>query len=179
MTDWDLCCILLNCVNSWVVNLHLASKSACVSIPFYSNSKPNNTVFWQHCPGSYGKQNQGKLGKPLVFPFKSKINLIIHDLEGMFYITKCKITKGIKLLFLSKQLYSINFFFLTVNVPLFLSWRILLNGVKWLTVMWFIDKQSKTGVKILLTTDIQLSHILTLVNGFIVTQFKIRRCPMQ
>ena len=93
MTDWDLCCILLNCVNSWVVNLHLASKSACVSIPFYSNSKPNNTVFWQHCPGSYGKQNQGKLGKPLVFPFKSKINLIIHDLEGMFYITKWNITK--------------------------------------------------------------------------------------
>ena len=45
--------------------------------------------------------------------------------------------------------------------------------------MWFIDKQSKTGVKILLTTDIQLSHILTLVNGFIVIQFKIRRCPMQ
>ena len=44
MTDWDLCCILLNCVNSWVVNLHLASKSACVSIPFYSNSKPNNTT---------------------------------------------------------------------------------------------------------------------------------------
>ena len=69
------------------------------------------TVFWQHCPGSYGKQNQGKLGKPLVFPFKSKINLIIHDLEGMFYITKCNITKDIKLLFLSKQLYSINFFF--------------------------------------------------------------------
>ena len=51
------------------------------------------TVFWQHYPGSYGKQNQGKLGKPLVFPFKSKINLIIHDLEGMFYITKCNITK--------------------------------------------------------------------------------------
>ena len=51
------------------------------------------TVFWQHCPGSYGKQNQVKLGKPLVFPFKSKINLIIHDLEGMFYITKCNITK--------------------------------------------------------------------------------------
>ena len=54
------------------------------------------TVFWQHCPGSYGKQNQVKLGKPLVFPFKSKINLIIHDLEGMFYITKCNITKGHK-----------------------------------------------------------------------------------
>ena len=44
MTDWDFCCILLNCVNSWVVNLHLASKSACVSIPFYPNSKPNNTT---------------------------------------------------------------------------------------------------------------------------------------
>ena len=100
MTDWDFCCILLNCVNSWVVNLHLASKSACVSIPFYSNSKPNNTtncyiftVFWQHYPGSYGIQNQGKLGKPLVFPFKSKMNLIIHDLDGMFYITKWNITK--------------------------------------------------------------------------------------
>ena len=88
------------CDNSWVVNAHLASKSVCVSIPFYSNSKPNNptiivifTVFWQHCPGSYGKQNQGKLGKPLVFLFKSKINLIIHDLEGMFYITKHNVTK--------------------------------------------------------------------------------------
>ena len=80
------------------------------------------TVFWQHCPGSYGKQNQGKLGKPLVFLFKSKINLIIHDLEGMFYITKCNITKMHEAsFFLSKQLYSINFFFLTVNVPLFLS----------------------------------------------------------
>ena len=36
-----------------------------------------------------------------------------------------------------------------------------------------------TGVKILFTTDIQLSHILTLVNGFFVIQLKIRRCPMQ
>ena len=75
-----------------MVNLHLASKSACVSIPFIQTVNQTTllivifTVFWQHFPGSYGKQNQGKLGKPLVFPFKSKINLIIHDLEGMFYI---------------------------------------------------------------------------------------------
>ena len=68
--------------------------------------------------------------------------------------------------------------FLTVNVLVIPVMKDLMKWSKMTDSLWFINKQSKTGVKILLTTDIQLSHILTLVNGFIVIQFKIR-CPMQ
>ena len=100
MTDWDLCCILLNCVTIAEWLMHILPLSQFVfQFPFIQTVNQTTllivifTVFWQHCPGSYGKQNRGKLGKALVFLFKSKINLIIHDLQGMFYITKHNLTK--------------------------------------------------------------------------------------
>ena len=90
MTDWDLCCILLNCVTIAEWLMHILPLSQFVfQFPFIQTVNQTTllvvifTVFWQHCPGSYGKQNQGKLGKPLVFLFKSKINLIIHTFTLM------------------------------------------------------------------------------------------------
>ena len=153
MTDWDFCCIIF-CwiVSSWVVNLHLASKSACVSIPFYSNSKPNNTTncyiysFLAALSSSYGKQNQGKLGKPLVFPFKSKINLIIHDLEGMFFITKCNITKRHKASFFCLNKVVFHQLFFSDSECSFIP--VMKDFIKWSKMtdrLWFIDKQPRLG----------------------------------
>ena len=102
MTYVAFCWIVL--IAEWLICILPLSQLVC-QFPFIQTVNQTTllivifTVFWQHYPGSYGKQNQGKLGKPLVFPFKSKINLIIHDLEGMFYITKWNITKRHKAFF--------------------------------------------------------------------------------
>ena len=77
-----------------MVNLHLASISQLVcQFPFIqtvNQTTPSIVFLYLQFFGSISqavkeKKFQGKLRTSLFFPFKSKINLIIHDLEGMFY----------------------------------------------------------------------------------------------
>ena len=44
-------------------------------------------IFAVFCPGSYGTKIKVKIMLTTVFTWKSEINLIKHDSEGMSYIT--------------------------------------------------------------------------------------------
>ena len=76
------------CIAEWLICILPLSQLVC-QFPFIQTVNQTTlpivilTVFWQHCPGSYGEK---KIMQTTVFTLKSKINQVIHDSEGMFHI---------------------------------------------------------------------------------------------
>ena len=80
------------CIAEWLICILPLSQLVC-QFPFIQTVNQTTlpivilTVFWQHCPGSYGeKKIKEKIMQTTVFTLKSKINQVIHDSEGMFHI---------------------------------------------------------------------------------------------
>ena len=92
MADWLICILPLSQHVCQFPFIHTVNQTTLLIVIF--------TVFWQHCPGNYGKKIKVNYANHCFFPLKSKINLIIHELEGMFYIANIYVTKRQKASFL-------------------------------------------------------------------------------
>ena len=79
------------CIAEWLICILPLSQLVC-QFPFIQTVNQTTlpivilTVFWQHCPGSYGEKKSIKIMQTTVFTLKSKINQVIDDSEGMFHI---------------------------------------------------------------------------------------------